>query len=503
MRNPSSFLGINNTMVYPAESSRNNRSVKLRSTTTTTTENIIQGSLSNKVIAGHLLSPLTSLELSSCHHLLNSITPNFSANNSLKRFSFNSEATSTVTSQERVSSVMTSSLTSASSKDYGDDVRKGVPLSIHRNTKSYGRQSSRSSSSSCPPSSTRYSSPILISLFFLACLLSSSLAAVTEIPSSSSSSGNELTVELPAKNEVTNELTSKEESPSPREVPTSARSESGNELPLRSEPPTTDSLSPTRSGRPFYNIAHMVNSIKEVNYYLSRGANAIEADVAFSPNGSALYTFHGYPCDCFRHCTEREDIAKYLEYVREVTRPDSPYFKRQLSLLFLDLKISGLPPSAKAVAGQDMAAKVIQHLFEDGKSDTRVHLLMSIGHIYDSDFILGFQNELESRDLAQNLSGRIGWDVGLNDPVSSIVSMWRRIEVIENIWQGDGRSNCISPFYNLGRLTKVIERRDERNDMIDDPYIDKVYHWTIDLSHNLRASLRWVYIKKGLRRKKL
>lgn len=73
--------------------------------------------------------------------------------------------------------------------------------------------------------------------------------------------------------------------------------------------------------RPFYNIAHMVNSIKEVNYYLSRGANAIEADVSFSPNGTALYTFHGYPCDCFRHCTEMENLVKYLEYIREITSP--------------------------------------------------------------------------------------------------------------------------------------------------------------------------------------
>lgn len=72
--------------------------------------------------------------------------------------------------------------------------------------------------------------------------------------------------------------------------------------------------------RPFYNIAHMVNSIKEVNYYLSKGANAIEADVAFSPNGTALYTFHGYPCDCFRHCTELENFVKYLEHIREITR---------------------------------------------------------------------------------------------------------------------------------------------------------------------------------------
>ena len=75
------------------------------------------------------------------------------------------------------------------------------------------------------------------------------------------------------------------------------------------------------SVRPIYNIAHMVNSIKEIDSYLSRGANAIEADVSFSLNGTALYTFHGYPCDCFRHCTEREDIEPYLAYVRELTKP--------------------------------------------------------------------------------------------------------------------------------------------------------------------------------------
>lgn len=73
--------------------------------------------------------------------------------------------------------------------------------------------------------------------------------------------------------------------------------------------------------RPFYNIAHMVNSIREVNYYLSKGANAIEADLRFAPNGTALYTFHGYPCDCFRHCSESEDIVKFLQYIRNITVP--------------------------------------------------------------------------------------------------------------------------------------------------------------------------------------
>ncbi len=77
--------------------------------------------------------------------------------------------------------------------------------------------------------------------------------------------------------------------------------------------------------RPFFNIAHMVNSIKEVDYYLERGANAIETDVTFSPNGTAIYTFHGYPCDCFRHCTEREKFVEYLEYIRDITTPGKTF----------------------------------------------------------------------------------------------------------------------------------------------------------------------------------
>lgn len=164
-------------------------------------------------------------------------------------------------------------------------------------------------------------------------------------------------------------------------------------------------------------------------------------------------------------------------------------YKPQLALLFLDLKVSSLPHSAKAVAGQDLADKVIKHLFDNGAVATKTKLLLSIGHIFDYDFILGFQNELETRKL-DHLTELIGWDVGLNDPLFVIESMWKRVGVVHNIWQGDGRTNCLSPFYNLGRLTSAVRRRDESNAMRPEPYIDKVYHWTIDLTVNLRASLR-------------
>ncbi len=163
-------------------------------------------------------------------------------------------------------------------------------------------------------------------------------------------------------------------------------------------------------------------------------------------------------------------------------------YKKNLVLLFLDLKLSQLAPSAKAVSGQELAASLVNHLFKSNSS--KVKVLLSVGHVFDYDFILGFENELESRKL-NHLNNLIGWDVGLNDPLFAIESMWKRLDTtVKNVWQGDGRTNCLSPFYNLGRLTAAVRRRDEKNFMSPEPYMDKIYHWTIDLTVNLRASLR-------------
>ena len=129
--------------------------------------------------------------------------------------------------------------------------------------------------------------------------------------------------------------------------------------------------------------------------------------------------------------------------------------------------------------------KMMDHLFQanKGQSDSKINILMSIGYTDDADFINGFMKQLDSRNLSY-LSSRIGWDVGMNDPVTKILSMWKRLDLVDNIWQGDGRTNCVSPFLNLNRLTQILNTRD------NDSPIDKVYHWTIDLTASLRTSLR-------------
>lgn len=247
--------------------------------------------------------------------------------------------------------------------------------------------------------------------------------------------------------------------------------------------------------RPFFNIAHMVNSVEEIGHYLDLGANAIETDVYFAPNATPVFTFHGYPCDCFRHCGQRERINVFFSHIRNLTTPASPQYDKRLLLIVLDLKLVRISHSAKALAGQELANIMLNHLYNSttkNRSDqgSRIRAVISIGHVFDYDFVLGFQNEMEQRNRDWLASEFIGWDVGMNDPIFAIESMWKRLDMVYNIWQGDGRSNCVSPFYNLGRLSQIVRRRDNPSYFAIKNYIRKVYQWTVDLTVNIRTALR-------------
>lgn len=238
--------------------------------------------------------------------------------------------------------------------------------------------------------------------------------------------------------------------------------------------------------RPFFIIAHMVNSIKEVDQYLRLGANAIEADVTFSNDGTAKQTYHGSPCDCFRNCIQRENIVDYLEYIRKVTSTNDAKFKNHVALLFLDLKVTDLPKDNKIRAGKDIAKKLLDHLWYNVDSNNTVNVLLSIGHVSDKEVFKGaVETIMKHGDPA--LAERIGYDVGLNDPLDEISKMYSELGIDHNRWQGDGVSNCLSLFRPASRLKEALRYRDSRTDR---SYADKVYHWTIDLSSAIRNSIR-------------
>ncbi|KAH7946053.1 hypothetical protein HPB49_019679 [Dermacentor silvarum] len=200
----------------------------------------------------------------------------------------------------------------------------------------------------------------------------------------------------------------------------------------------------------------------------------------------AKQTFHGSPCDCFRNCYMRENIVDYLEYIRKVTGTADAKYKNRVSLLFLDLKVTDLPAPSKLKAGKDISKKLLEHLWYNVDPNNTVNVLLSIGHVSDKDVFKGVVETL-MKNGDPVIAERVGFDVGLNDPLEDISKMYSELGIDHNRWQGDGVSNCISLFRPANRLKQALRYRDSRTDR---SYADKVYHWTIDLSSAIRNSIR-------------
>lgn len=232
--------------------------------------------------------------------------------------------------------------------------------------------------------------------------------------------------------------------------------------------------------------------------------------MTFGKEGDPMYTYHGPPCDCWRHCHQQENFHEYLSYVREIAIDKADGIGQNLTLLFLDLKLDSLDFKGKARAGQELARSIGQNLFLDSdimrkaimtheplaRNDSSlfvnliptpkrmIRLILSVNHVTDIELVYNFVHFMDENN-ATHLMERIGFDVGMNDDLRQIDSMWEPFKNRLNLWQGDGYTNCISPFYNLGRLSKAIQRRDDNRG-----YPRKVYHWTIDMHDRMRDSLR-------------
>lgn len=236
--------------------------------------------------------------------------------------------------------------------------------------------------------------------------------------------------------------------------------------------------------RPLFIVAHMVNSIYELAEYIERGANAIEADLTFHSNGTIKNIYHGYPCDCYRVCDERENFPTYLNHIKDMKNTNSIHYQESLTLLFLDLKLSEVSRSQKYAAGEEIAKHLISNLWNENLSNPCIYVLLSIGHTSDSETIRGVRDTFQKSHRGSAMR-KLGFDVGLNDDLDNIRKMWTSLGVRANRWQGDGITNCLRMFRDIRRLRQAVRIRDS-----DDGYIDKAYDWTVDITANIRRSLR-------------
>lgn len=151
------------------------------------------------------------------------------------------------------------------------------------------------------------------------------------------------------------------------------------------------------SYRSFYNIAHMTNHLREVEWAISWGANAVEIDLAYNDDGQSgampAIAWHGKPCDCtcLSHiqgglcwetgssCFKTQSINTILAHLAKSdlklihfdNKVTTDYAQNNPSLSTLGKKKSGLfrpflNSAKRQQAGERLAEKVIDKLFKAG-----------------------------------------------------------------------------------------------------------------------------------------
>jgi hypothetical protein len=183
-----------------------------------------------------------------------------------------------------------------------------------------------------------------------------------------------------------------------------------------------------------------------------------------------------------RYCSDTQKLSEFLEFIRNITTPGLENYNKDLVLLFLDIKSSKISNYEKQYSGQKLSALIVKHLFNENPIGSKIKVLISIENVSDLDFLIGFKDQFKSQD-SNDLNELIGWDIGPNDDLSDIEDLnIIIIKTLDNLWEGDGLTNCLSPFHS-GRLESLIKKRDDQS---FETNVKKVYH----LSQYLRESLR-------------
>lgn len=228
------------------------------------------------------------------------------------------------------------------------------------------------------------------------------------------------------------------------------------------------------------------------------GANGIETDISFDRLGQPVETFHGFPCDCGRHCYSRESFVKFIQHIGDITTPPATSYPQ---LVVLDLKLKDLNANQKLVAGKQMAAIIDEFVYRKYLIASKelkqqqeqqnliiqppVRFIISINHVHDNVLIRSFLDYMLENRL-EFMSKYVGFDVGMNDNLTDISSMWDQFNGITmNIWQGDGLTNCANIIRGVERLKQAISIRNGQG------HFKKVYYWTADVMYLIRSVLRF------------
>lgn len=146
-----------------------------------------------------------------------------------------------------------------------------------------------------------------------------------------------------------------------------------------------------------------------------------------------------------------------------------------MTILMMDMKIRSLTESAKKTAGQELARKLLQTIFQEDEGANEiqpVYVSLSLPSENEISFVEGAMR-IFSESKVKKYRKYIGWDTGSLGDYAKTSVMWEKGKVGSNIWQGDGITPSVWPFKTYRGVLTALNDRNARG------ITKKVYVWTL------------------------
>lgn len=236
--------------------------------------------------------------------------------------------------------------------------------------------------------------------------------------------------------------------------------------------------------RPFYSIAHMLNTPAYVEEALDMGTNAIEFDVTpkLNPDGNFTYdVFHGFRPDfdpdkvnLMERSIARTDLTSYLKRLKDFEKSYNKF-----ALLIFDCKVDDVPKSKLTQCGEQLAKEMISNFYQTRSAKTnRVKSIVSIGKKKSSPFLAGVINTLPKK-----YAKFVGYDLSMEDfkTTETVFKKWEG----NNFWWGSGIAAMVPKTLThfVPQFLIAAKKRTSHG------LIKKIYYWTLESPDSMERML--------------
>ncbi|MCP4969839.1 MAG: hypothetical protein GY932_04465, partial [Arcobacter sp.] len=236
--------------------------------------------------------------------------------------------------------------------------------------------------------------------------------------------------------------------------------------------------------RPFYAIAHMLNTPAYVEEALDMGTNAIEFDVTPKLNSDGNFTFdvfHGFRPDfdpdkvnLMERSIARTDLTSYLKRLKEF---EEKY--NQFTLVIFDCKVDKVPKSKLTQCGEQLAKEIVTKFYQKKSAKSnRVKSIVSIGKKKSALFLAGVIDTLPKK-----YAKFVGYDLSMENfkTTEEVFEKWKG----NNFWWGSGIAAMVPKTLThfVPQFLIAAKKRTTHG------LIKKIYYWTLESPDSMEKML--------------